>query len=79
LDAESVLSALGLLDVDGLDLWNLEGTQASERTELNDDIVSLAVRRPPQVFDFAVGEPNLMLVSSSRFNVHYDYSTFRYY
>jgi len=32
LDAESVLSAVGLLDVDGADLWNLECTEADERT-----------------------------------------------
>jgi len=65
LDTETVLSALGLLDINGSDPWNLEGTQSDERTELDDEVVALAVRRPPEILDLTVGEPHFVLIAHS--------------
>jgi hypothetical protein len=78
LNAQPVLPALGFLDIDRADLWDLEGAQADKRPELNDDIVALAVGGPTEVLDFTVGEPDFVLVSSGRLNTHYDYFIFRY-
>jgi hypothetical protein len=78
LDAKPVLTALSLLDVNRSDLWNLKGTQANERTELNDEIVALTVGGPPEVLDLRVCKPDLVLVPVGRFNAHYDYFSFRH-
>jgi hypothetical protein len=78
-DTQPILSALGFLDVNGPNLWYLESAETDERSELNDNIVALAVRGPAEVVDLTVGEPDLVLVSSSGFDSHYDYFIFRYY
>jgi hypothetical protein len=71
-DSEAVLSALGFLHVARPDLRNLEGAQTDERTELDDDIVSLAVCSPSQVLNLAVCEPDLVFITAGGFDTHYD-------
>lgn len=78
LDTEPVLSAVGLLDIDGANLWNLEGTQPDERAELDDEVVALTGGRSSEVLNLGVSELHFVLVSSSRFDTQYDYFTSRY-
>jgi len=77
-DPEAVLAVVGSFHVDGANLWNLEGAQADERTELDDEVVALAVCGSAEVLDLPVGEPDLVFVPIGRFDSHYDYFSFRY-
>jgi hypothetical protein len=71
-DSKSVLAALALCDITRCGLWDFEGAEADVRAELDDDVVTLAPRRSPEVLDLPVGEPDFVFVAAGRFNTHYD-------
>jgi hypothetical protein len=76
-DAKPVGPILGLFDVLWFYLWYLESSETNVRTELDDDVVSIASGRTPKVLDLLVGHPDLVFVFCfRRFQSHTDYCTF---
>ena len=61
--AQAVGAAVGGVDVLGLDLWHLKGTEADVGAELDDDVVALCDSAPAEVVDIVVGQPQFDLAA----------------
>jgi len=70
-DPQAVLPAVALATVRGSDLRDLEGAEADERAQPDDEVVALARGGSAEVLDLAVGQPDFVFAPGGGFAPHY--------